>query len=138
MTASRFSMWKRSLCTAANYGSFDAYVIRVVRSLQSSELALFDYPQNAWGGENLFLFLMQTLGFMASNPCFSLQAVHMHCELPTSFGALKVGDRRLGKREIVEQALRKLHALGHATGISHQDVGKLRLNVTVLQLHTKG
>ena len=24
----------------------------------------------------------------------------MHCELPTTFGSVKVGDRRLGKREL--------------------------------------
>ena len=67
----------------------------------------------------------------ASNPCLNVRAVHMHCELPTVFGVQMVGDRRLGKREMVERALSKLRALGHAaSSFSHQDIGKLTLNVT--------
>lgn len=135
MTARRFAMWSRSLCTTANFGSYDAYVLRIDRQLSSAELRLFDYPQNAWGGENLFLFLIQeALGIAASNPCLSLRAVHMHCELATAFGVQKVGERRLGKREIIERALTKLRAVGnHAAHFSHHDIGKLTLNVTRLE-----
>lgn len=134
MTARRFALWSRSLCTPANFGSYDAYVLRIDRELSSAELDLFDYPQNAWGGENLFLFLIQqALGIAASNPCLSLRAVHMHCELATSFGVQKVGERRLGKREIIDRALSKLRAVGnHAADFSHQDIGRLTLNVTRL------
>ena len=113
MTTPRFAVWRRSLCTPANFGSFDAYVLRLEKPLSPQELDLFDYPQNAWGGENLFLFLVRTaLGHAAANPCKSLQAVHVHCELPTEFGVLKVGDKRLGKREIVERAKAKMRQMG--------------------------
>lgn len=134
MTARRFGVWRRSLCSSANFGSYDAYVIRLERSLTSNELDLFKYPQNAWGGENLFLFLIQqALGMTTTNPCLSLRVMHMHCELPTAFGVHKVGDRRLGKREIIERALVKLRKLGHpAASMSHVDIGKLALNVTGL------
>ena len=132
MTERRFSLWRRSLCTPINFGSFDAYVLRFDRSLSSAELNLFDYPQNAWGGENLFLYLVQeALGMAASNPCVDVQAVHMHCELATTFGTPKVGERRLGKREIIEKARAKLAALGNkAATMSYQEIGKLSLNVT--------
>lgn len=133
MTAGRFSLWRRSLCSPANFGSYDAYVLRIERELTPAELDLFDYPQNAWGGENLFLFLVQkALGMECSNPCLSLQALHVHCEMPTEFGVLKVGDRRLGKKEIVERALAKLRVLGRTTATSAKDVGTLTLNVTRL------
>jgi len=135
MTSSRFSMWRRSLCSAINFGSFDAYVLRLDRALSQAEIGLFEYPQNAWGGENLFLYLVErALGFTASNPCLSLHAVHMHCELATAFGVHKVGDRRLGKRDIIERARRKLQALGitAASGDSYAKIGELRLNVTTL------
>ena len=133
MTAGRFGVWRRSLCTPANFGSYDAYVLRVDRELSAAELNLFDYPQNAWGGENLFLFLIQkALGMATSNPCLSLHVLHVHCELPTEFGVLKVGDRRLGKKEIVERALGKLRALGRTTATTVQEVGTLTLNVTRL------
>lgn len=135
MTASRFAVWRRSLCSSANFGSFDAYVLRLERALTAAEIDLFDYPQNAWGGENLFLYLVQrALGMAASNPCLSLRAVHMHCELATAFGVQKVGDRRLGKREIIERARSKLQAMGHtavAAG-AHVKIGEMRLNVTTL------
>ena len=74
MTTPQFAVWRRSLCTKVNFGSFDAYVLRLDKPLSQGELNLFDYPQNAWGGENLFLFLVQrALGFKAANPCVSLQ-----------------------------------------------------------------
>ena len=31
MTANRFSLWRRSLCSSINFGSFDAYVLRIDR-----------------------------------------------------------------------------------------------------------
>ena len=133
MTSNRFGMWRRSLCSPANFGSYDAYVLRVERPLSEAELELFNYPQNAWGGENLFLFLVtHALGMTASNPCLSLKATHVHCELPTEFGVLKVGDRRLGKREIIEKALSRLRALGRASSATHQTIGAMALNVTRL------
>ena len=36
-------------------------LLRLERVLSADELGLFDYPQNAWGGENLFLFLVTLL-----------------------------------------------------------------------------
>ena len=134
MTERRFAVWRRSLCSPANFGSFDAYVLRLTSPLSVRQLDLFDYPQNAWGGENLFLYLVtRALGFAAANPCVSLRAVHVHCELPTEFGVHKVGDRRLGKREIIDRARAKLRALGHTAGGGNEDVGALRLNVTELK-----
>ena len=57
--------------------------------------------QNAWGGENTFLYILrEAFGLRAYNPCLSLRVVHMHCALPTAFGVHVVGDKRLGKREI--------------------------------------
>lgn len=136
MTASRFSVWRRSLCTPINFGSFDAYVMRLDRALSTEEIELFDYPQNAWGGENLFLYLVQrALGLTASNPCLSLRSVHMHCEFATAFGVQRVGDRRLGKREIIERARLKLKRMGNAAAAAdaHDKIGDMRLNVTTLR-----
>ena len=136
MTASRFSLWRRSLCTPSNFGSYDAYVLRLERRLSEGELDLFDYPQNAWGGENIFLYLVRAaLGMATSNPCLSLRAVHVHCELPTEFGVIKVGDRRLGKGEIIERVRKKLLKLGHTEAAMLKQIsnaGTLRLNVTWL------
>ena len=57
--------------------------------------------------------------------------MHVHCELPTEFGVHKVGDRRLGKREIIERARAKLRAMGQTEAAAAQeDVGALKLNVT--------
>ena len=53
--------------------------------------------------------------------------------LPTEFGVLKVGDRRLGKKQVVEAARKKLRAMGrHAAADMRDDVGTLKLNVTTL------
>jgi hypothetical protein len=136
MTQSRFSMWRRSLCSSANFGSYDAYVLRLEVPLSAELLDLFNYPQNAWGGENLFLFLIvQALGMEASNPCLDVQAVHMHCQLASSFGAPKVGERRLSKRDIIQRSLAKLHKLGHpSASVSYVDIGKMALKVTGLNL----
>ena len=134
MSAPRFSLWRRSLCTPDNFGSYDAYVVRLMRAPSSGVLDLFAYPQNAWGGENLFLFLVQhALRMSTANPCLDLRTVHVHCELATAFGVQKVGDRRQGKREISDRARAKLRALGmHRAAASPADVGGLRLNVTTL------
>lgn len=136
MTTSRFAVWRRSLCTPSNFGSYDAYVLRVERRLSEAELDLFDYPQNAWGGENVFLYLVRAaLGMTAANPCLSLQTFHVHCELPTEFGVIKVGDRRLGKKEIIERARSKLLRLGKVEAASPEYIngaGTLRLNVTFM------
>ena len=134
MTSGRFAVWRRSLCSPSNFGSYDAYVLRFNRELSDAEIDLFNYPQNSWGGENLFLFLVQrALNMHVTNPCMTLRAVHMHCELPTSFGVLKVGDQRLGKRDIILRAQHKLRRMGSAAADMSPDViGKLALNVTAL------
>ena len=71
MTTARYSVWRQSTCRASNFGAFDAYVLRLrpkppggaggagAPPLSAAELALFDYPQNAWGGENAFLYLLR-------------------------------------------------------------------------------
>ncbi|KAL3914699.1 MAG: hypothetical protein SGPRY_007536, partial [Prymnesium sp.] len=124
------TQWARSLCTSRNFGSYDAYVVRLPR-LSRQEIALFDYPQNAWGGENVFQYLLQQgLGLHVKNPCLGLQVVHMHCELPTTFSPPKVGDRRLGKREIAVAAQARLRAMGKQITMDPSAVGTLSLNVT--------
>ena len=50
--------------------------------LNTSELNLFDFPQNTWGGENMLVYLLSAvLGLTVHNPCETLRAVHLHCEL---------------------------------------------------------
>ena len=59
----------------------------------------------AAGGENVFLYILQrALKLRVTNPCLTLQAVHLHCELPTTFGARMVGDQRLGKKLVATVA----------------------------------
>ncbi len=139
MTAPRFAVWGRSLCTPKNFGAYDVYAFRLDKPLSGAQLDLFDYPQNAWGGENLFQWLLQeALGFRTANPCLSLAAVHIHCMLPTEFGVRKAGDRRLSKRDIIVKAMARLRALGLGpaadvpVGEVVTKVGNLRLNVTRL------
>ena len=45
MAAPQFRLWRQSLCSAANFGAYDAYVMRLERPLGPAELDLFDYPQ---------------------------------------------------------------------------------------------
>lgn len=131
MSAPRMGMWWRSLCTKHNFGSYDAYVLRLDEPLSQAEIQLFDYPQNAWGGENVFQYLLQVgLELKTRNPCLGLQVMHMHCELPTTFSPEKVGDRRLGKYEIAYAAQKKLLAMGKKATLGTNDIGTLKLNVT--------
>ena len=131
MAAPRMAVWSRSLCHSRNFGSYDAYVLRLDAPLSAEELALFDYPQNAWGGENVFQYLLQeALLLKTRNPCLGLKALHMHCELPTTFSGPKVGDRRMGKLEIALAAQRKLRAMGRTVTMDARDIGSLALNVT--------
>ncbi|KAL1505130.1 hypothetical protein AB1Y20_008888 [Prymnesium parvum] len=124
-------VWARSLCGPRNFGSYDAYVLRLEAPLGGSVLSLLDYPQNAWGGENVFQFVLQeAMGLRTSNPCHSLQVMHMHCELPTTFSAPKVGDRRLGKREVAQAVLRKMRAMGKHVTMDAAAIGSLTLNST--------
>eukprot|EP00966_Prymnesium_polylepis_P148795 3437743-Prymnesium_polylepis.1 len=130
MAAPRMAMWSRSLCNHRNFGSYDAYVLRLDAPLSRAEIGLFDYPQNAWGGENVFQYLLQEgLLLKTRNPCLGLKALHMHCELPTTFSAPKVGDRRLGKREVAMAAQQKLRAMGRRVTMEPGDIGKLALNI---------
>ena len=74
-------------------------MFRLERPIPRSQLRLFDFPQNAWGGENVFLYLLtRVLGFAAANPCFTLEVNHIHCELPTKFGPQAWGDIRMSKK----------------------------------------
>jgi hypothetical protein len=59
----------------------------------------------------------------------------MHCEFATAFGVQRVGDRRLGKREIIERARLKLKRMGNAAAAAdaHDKIGDMRLNVTTLR-----
>ena len=67
------------------WGAYDAYVLTLTRRLNASELNLFDFPQNTWGGENMLVYLLSAvLGLTVQNPCETLRAVHLHCELPTN------------------------------------------------------
>jgi len=132
MTTSSFRMWRRSLCSTLNFGSYDAYVLRLPTPLSAPVLDVFDFPQNAWGGENVFLYILQrALQLRVTNPCLALQAVHLHCELPTTFGARIVGDQRLGKKLVATTVQKKLRALGlEREAMRPEDIGKLTLNIT--------
>lgn len=131
MTTSRFNVWLRSLCSRINFGSYDAYVLRLDAPLSPAVLDLFDYPQNAWGGENVFQYILQdALKLRTANPCLTLRVTHMHCELPTTFSARKVGDRRQGKREVALKVQAKMRAMGLPISMKPGDIGGLALNVT--------
>ena len=131
MSTRQYGVWRHSTCHAANFGAFDAYVLRLRAPLSAAELSLFDYPQNAWGGENAFLYLIrQLLRLEVRNPCLTLRVVHAHCELPNSFAPQKVGDRRLGKREVIEKIQAGLRRLGHTITDDYRAVGAARVNVT--------
>lgn len=131
MSTAQYGMWRRSTCYEGNFGAFDAYALRLRAPLSAAELTLFDYPQNAWGGENAFLYLIrQLLRLEVRNPCLTLKVVHAHCELPNSFGPQKVGDRRLGKRDVVEKIQAGLRRLGHTITDDYRAVGSARVNVT--------
>jgi len=106
---------------------------RLERQLSSAELDLFDYPQNAWGGENTFLYILkEAFGFAAQNPCLTLRVVHMHCAMPTQFGTHVVGDKRLGKKEITTRAQAKMRKMGIRITMDVKAVGTMTLNVTSL------
>ena len=131
MAAPRMGVWSRSLCVANNFGSYDAYVVRLDSPLSAAQIDLFDYPQNAWGGENIFqLLLQEALQLRTRNPCLGLKAMHMHCEFPTTFSGQKVGDRRLGKKELSMQVQTKLRAMGINTDVNPGYLSSLALNVT--------
>lgn len=131
MSAPQYGVWRRSTCYEGNFGAFDAYVLRLNAPMSAAELALFDYPQNAWGGENAFLYLIrQLLRLEVRNPCLTLKVVHAHCELPNSFAPQKVGDRRLGKRDVIEKIQAGLRRLGHTIVDDYRAVGSARVNVT--------
>lgn len=133
MTTSEYRKWHQSLCNTANWGAYDAYVIRLERHLGAAEIDLFNYPQNAWGGENVFLHIWRDgFGYRATNPCLSLRVVHMHCALPTQFGVHIVGDKRLGKKLVAEGVKTKLEAMGIRTGMDAGEMGKITLPVTRL------
>ena len=74
--------------------------------------------------------LQEALLLKTRNPCLGLKALHMHCELPTTFTGAKVGDRRMGKLEIALAAQRKLRAMGRRITMVARDIGSLALNVT--------
>lgn len=132
MTGGNMAVWKRSLCTARehNFGSYDAYAMRLVAPLTAGQLDVFDYPQNAWGGENIFLYILQEmLGLRMSNPCLTLVGVHMHCELPSSFGPSKVGDKRRGKKDVAVAVQAKMKKLGLTITLPPEKLGTLALRV---------
>ena len=123
---------RRSLCTARenNFGSYDAYALRLETALTRSQLDVFDYPQNAWGGENIFLYILhEMLGLRATNPCLTLVGVHMHCELPSSFGPSKVGDKRRGKKDVAVAVQAKMKKLGLTITLPPEKLGTLALRV---------
>jgi len=133
MSGPKFARWSRSLCTTSNYGSYDAYALRLDKPLTEGELDLFDYPQNAWGGENVLLYiLLEALHFRLSNPCLTLKIVHVHCEMPTNFGPRVIGDQRLGKKQVAIQVQTKMRRLGLPVTIAAENIGTLALNVTAL------
>ena len=110
---------------------FLRYVLRMDRPLLPNELSLFDFPQNTWAGENIFMFaLQQTMGWTVRNPCLAHQVVHMHCELPTRVGTLVVGERRSRKRQSAADLLVKLRRMSkNLSGVSVEDVWRTRVPV---------
>mmetsp|Transcript_13646 Transcript_13646/g.31365 ORF Transcript_13646/g.31365 Transcript_13646/m.31365 type:complete len:94 (+) Transcript_13646:609-890(+) len=88
----------------------------------------------SWGGENVFLYiLLEALHFRAANPCLTLQAVHVHCELPSTFGARALGDQRLGKKLVATRVQEKMRRMGMTLTMTPQQIGTLTLNVTELR-----
>jgi hypothetical protein len=72
----------------------------------------------------------QLLRVRVKNPCLSLKVVHAHCEMPSSFAPSKVGDRRLGKREVIQKIQQGLRQLGHTVTDDYRAVGAAKVNVT--------
>ena len=50
--------------------------------------------------------------------------------MPSSFAPSKVGDRRLGKREVIQKIQQGLRQLGHTVTDDYRAVGAAKVNVT--------
>ena len=128
-----YALWKHSVCQEGSIGAFDAYVLRDLPPLSQEQLQLFAYQQNAWGGENVFLYLLKKVApqLHVRNPCLTLRVVHAHCQLPNTFSGHKVGDRRATKRLIAERAQRGLRSLGYNASEDYHEVGRTSVAATV-------
>ena len=96
------------------WGAYDAYVLTLTRRLNASELNLFDFPQNTWGGENMLVYLLSAvLGLTVQNPCETLRAVHLHCELPTNLRdqTRVIGDGRTSRMAWMPKLMHKLEGI---------------------------
>ena len=72
----------KDLCdTQAKYiGSHDAFVLNLVKPLQSHVLKTLMVRQNIVGVEKFVIFTLRILGkFMVKNPCHILVIFHNHC-----------------------------------------------------------
>mmetsp|Transcript_2528 Transcript_2528/g.8551 ORF Transcript_2528/g.8551 Transcript_2528/m.8551 type:complete len:375 (-) Transcript_2528:97-1221(-) len=133
MSGPSYGVWRRTLCSKINFGSYDAYVFSLASPLSEAHLSLFDFPQNAWGGENVLLYIFtRALGYSASNPCLDLAVNHAHCQLPSSFGPRLWGDARQAKGTVTRAVQAKMRAMGLEVDLTPKAVGDLTLNVTGL------
>ena len=109
--------FEQSTCVANNYGAYDAYVFVLRQQLSAQQVAIFDFPQNAWGGENIVLYLLRHgLGLQVRNPCQTLRVVHVHCQMRSvnaqGANTRVVGDERQTRKRIAIGAMQRLAALG--------------------------
>ena len=107
----------QSTCIERNYGAYDAYVFVLRQRLSEQQLALFDFPQNAWGGENLVVYLFRHgLELRVRNPCRTLRVVHVHCQMRSintqGANTRVAGDERLTRKKISTKAMQRLASLG--------------------------
>ena len=89
MTTSAYRMWHQSLCNTANWGAYDAYVIRLERPLGAAELDLFNYPQACRTYSRL------TLQARTCFPACRADALFTHNEL----NIIDIRPERVGRRE---------------------------------------
>ena len=97
MTTSAYRMWHQSLCNTANWGAYDAYVIRLERPLGAAELDLFNYPQACRTYSRLVRWAYSRLTLQARTylPACRTDALFTHNDL----NIIDARPERVGRRE---------------------------------------
>jgi hypothetical protein len=71
---------RRGYCKHGYIGVHDAYIFVMTKRLTATVLSELDYPMNAYGAENVFLWVLRTkLHMKLRNPCEQLRNYHLHC-----------------------------------------------------------
>ncbi|CAH1786371.1 unnamed protein product [Owenia fusiformis] len=62
------------------HGSHDAHLMYIHDNFLPFEaLELLDYPIDSWGAENVFMYVLLSVGYKIRNPCVILKIYHNHC-----------------------------------------------------------